>query len=811
MFKNIFISFLFLFQISFIIAQNTVKGRITDVKQQGLPSVLVVLDNTSWQTVTNENGDFELVNIPNGTYKLIVSGINIDNVSTEITISNEPLDLKNIVVKEKIKNLAGVVIVGKREISPLRKAGEVEGTQLLAGKKTDIINLTSIDANLITNNAREVFARTAGVSVWENDGSGIQVGVAVRGLSPNRSWEFNVRQNGYDISSDVFGYPEAYYNPPMEAVKEIQMIRGAASLQFGAQFGGLLNYVLKTGDKNKPFSVEAQNTAGSFGLYGLYLAAGGTKGKWNYYAYVQHRSADGWRQNSRYNIQNYHAQVNYEINKKMKIGLEYSQMGYQSQQAGGLTDAQFAQNARQSTRARNWFGTPWHLLALNFDYQISENTKLNTKVFGLIGERNSVGFVNSAGITIADNNGNRQIDRDFYDNIGTETRLLTTYQLFGKKHHLSTGVRASISRTVRKQNGIGTNGIDYNLALIDNTDFGRELQFHTKNLAFFAENMFQVTKKWTITPGFRFDYIESTSEGRLSFNTNGTENLVNPEFTARKIALLGIGTEFKITENTSFYSNLSQSFRPVYYAELTPPATTDIIDQNMKDANGFNFDIGYKGQINEVFRFDVNYFRLEYNDRIGTLTMARPDNSRYQFRTNVGNSANEGIESYLEFTPTKLQKTQNNWGDIQIFTSLSFMNAKYNRLQLRTFSNNQFVETNLAGNRVENAPQSIQRIGISYLYKTFSFTYQYSKVAEVFSDANNTEIPTANANNGKIPAYEVMDISASYRFLTNYSLKVSINNLTDRMYFTRRAGGYPGPGLLPSDGRSFYLTFGIKI
>jgi hypothetical protein len=26
------------------------------------------------------------------------------------------------------------------------------------------------------------------------------------GLSPNRSWELNTRQNGYDISSDVFGY-----------------------------------------------------------------------------------------------------------------------------------------------------------------------------------------------------------------------------------------------------------------------------------------------------------------------------------------------------------------------------------------------------------------------------------------------------------------------------------------------------------------------------------------------------------------------------------------------------------------------------
>ncbi|MBC8081603.1 MAG: TonB-dependent receptor plug domain-containing protein, partial [Hymenobacter sp.] len=84
-----------------------------------------------------------------------------------------------------------------------------------------------------------------GLIVWESDGSGQQINVATRGLSPNRSWEFNVRQNGYDVSADAFGYPEAYYNPPLEAVERIQLLRGGAGLQFGPQFGGLLNYELK--------------------------------------------------------------------------------------------------------------------------------------------------------------------------------------------------------------------------------------------------------------------------------------------------------------------------------------------------------------------------------------------------------------------------------------------------------------------------------------------------------------------------------------------------------------------------------------
>ena len=105
--------------------------------------------------------------------------------------------------------------------------------------------MDKINADLSTNNTRQVFAKVPGMSIWENDGSGIQAGVAARGLSPNRSWEFNVRQNGYDISSEVFGYPETYYTPPMEALEKIEVIRGAASLQYGPQFGGLINYQIK--------------------------------------------------------------------------------------------------------------------------------------------------------------------------------------------------------------------------------------------------------------------------------------------------------------------------------------------------------------------------------------------------------------------------------------------------------------------------------------------------------------------------------------------------------------------------------------
>ena len=56
-----------------------------------------------------------------------------------------------------------------------------------------------------------------------------------------------------------------------------------------------------------------------------------------------------------------------------------------------------------------------------------------------------------------------------------------------------------------------------------------------------------------------------------------------------------------------------------------------------------------------------------------------------------------------------------------------------------------------------------------------------------------------------------MDLSANYQFTSNIKLEASVNNITDNRYFTRRASGYPGPGIIPSDGRSFNLTLEVKL
>ena len=83
-------------------------------------------------------------------------------------------------------------------------------------------------------------------------------------------------------------------------------------------------------------------------------------------------------------------------------------------------------------------------------------------------------------------------------------------------------------------------------------------------------------------------------------------------------------------------------------------------------------------------------------------------------------------------------------------------------------------------------------------------------MSDQFSEATNTVEGGVSAVVGLIPAYDIMDLSLSYQY-KRFRLEASVNNLADKMYFTRRATGYPGPGILPSDGRGFFVTLQAKI
>jgi Fe(3+) dicitrate transport protein len=783
----------FLFSVITAQAQVDLHGRVVNRANEPVSAASVYIKQVNLYGLTDDSGAFTIKSLQQGSYLLEVSHVSFQK--KEISLVHPSANQLSIVLEAAVKELDSVAVMSNfYGIKGVGQLAHIENAAIHAGKKNEVLHLEKLNANLALNNTREVFARVPGINIWENDGSGVQVGVSSRGLSPNRSWEFNVRQNGYDISSDVFGYPEAYYTPPMEAVERIDILRGASSLSYGPQLGGMLNFRIKTAPKDKAFEVESRQTRGSYNLFNSYNSVGGTKGKVSYFGFVHHRSANGWRENSRYIINTGYASAEYRPGEKTVLGLNMTAMDYTMQQPGGLTDSLFALNPRGSLRNRNWINVRWYTPALYLNHTFSEKLQLDVRTFGLYGERNSVGFVSP--VTNKDNNSYRDVLRDTYMNIGAETRLLYNYTLFkDKKSTLVTGNRVYRGQTLRAQ-GLGTDGADASFAFLNPQDLeNSDYIFTTKNASFFAENLLTITRRLAFTQGIRYELIRMEADGYYKSGGAKYEETLSRN---RSFPLFGFGAEYHLFMNTELYANWSQGYRAFHFNDLRILNPSLVIDSNLSDSDGHNADFGIRGQIKKILQFDVSMFNLKYNNRVGTLSKTNEQGENYQLRTNVADSRHMGVESFVEADLVKVINQKSSYS-FTVFSSYAYIDARYVDTELPA----------LDGKRVELAPRDILRAGFTFSKGYFSSSFTYSYVGKQFSDAANT-VFTANGNNGLIPAYQVLDFSAAYK-RQRYLLAAGVNNLANEIYFTRRAGGYPGPGIVPAEPRTFYITAGIKL
>ncbi|OGX86054.1 TonB-dependent receptor domain-containing protein [Hymenobacter glacialis] len=790
-------------------AQETLRGRVLAAgSSQPVAGGEVYVQSVARMVLTDSTGRFEMAGLAAGMQQVRVSALGYQPFSMEVRL---PADGFLFELTSRDRTLSEVVVAAPQTTFGQTRLREVEGMAIFAAKKSEVIVPENLVANLATNNARQVYARVPGLNIWENDGGGLQLSIGGRGLDPNRTSNFNVRQNNYDISADALGYPESYYTPPTEAVKRIQLVRGAASLQYGTQFGGLLNFEMRAPDPDNKAAITSRQTVGSFGFFNSFNSVGGTVGKLSYYTFVQYKRGNGWRPNSEFDSKTAYADVRYQATENVKVGLQYTHMDYLAQQPGGLTDAQFQADARQSNRERNWFAVDWNLFNANADWKLNARSKINLLAFGLVASRQSLGF-RPADVTRGDEDkvGRDLISGDFR-NYGLEARFLTRYQVLNKDAVLLLGTRYYRGSTHSRQGfGPAGRGADFRFVEPDrfaSTRNSSDYRFPNHNVALFAENIFYLTDKLSVTPGVRYEYIRTQADGVLrevirdrADNIIATRTQDESRVSNRGFVLGGIGVSFKPREQLEFYGNVSQNYRSITFSDMQIVNPSSVIDPNLQDERGYSADLGVRGEKTGVLTYDVSVFALNYANRIGEVQDFDNLNNVFRRRTNIGRALILGVESYGEIELLNQESTEAGRAQLSVFGNVALIRGRYLESQLR----------DVKGKQVEFVPAANLKLGTRAGYGPFKASLQYLYLSDQFSDATNAPASGASAVIGTIPAYQILDASVSWerRWL---KLEASVNNLADARYFTRRATAYPGPGILPSDGRSFFLTVGVKL
>lgn len=804
---KVFNSLILCFVLTGSLAQYKISGRLLAAKNN-LPvqACSVYLDNDRTSTLSDESGYFSFFNLKPGTYQLYIANPEFKINKQAIRITDEDITL-NLALEGYDEVLDEVVIKEKQSEFGFTRMRGVEGMGIYEGKKSEVILPEKLTVNMATNNARQVFAKVAGLNIYENEGAGLQLSIGGRGLDPNRTANFNVRQNGYDISADALGYPESYYTPPVEALGRIQIVRGAASLQYGTQFGGLLNFVIKKAPENKKTELTARQSLGSFGFYNAFTSLGGTAGKLSYYTFLQYKKGNGWRPNSQFDNVNAFVDIDYKISEKTKIGIDFTHMDYLAQQPGGLSDGMFETDPRQSNRERNWFNVNWNMLALHFDHRFNEKNDFNLRVFSLSANRYSLGFRPNRVATIDDNSERDLIKGDFL-NWGAEARYLKRYYLGKMLSVLLIGNRYYHGYNHSVQ-GSGSKGKDADFNFISDERFiTHDYEFPNRNSSLFLENIFYVNDKFSVTPGLRYEYIFTTADGFYgTISRDLAGNIINVTRTnerrtnERQFVLGGLGLSYKPDTKTDIYANLSQNYRSITFSDMRISNPSSVIDPNMKDEKGQSADMGIRSSQTTLYNFDLSAFYLNYNNRIGEVQFYDESNRVLRKRGNIGRALIMGVESYAEADFLKMMYPKNNDLSGVLFVNLAYIHSQYKESEI----------AGVAGKKVEFVPDYNLKTGFRISYKKWKGSYQLSHLSEQFTEATNARDGGLTGVVGVIPAYTVMDVSLSYDLRKYFRLEASVNNLANRMYFTRRATGYPGPGILPSDGRGFYLSVQFKI
>ena len=799
-------NFFLLFNFYFLFAQNKVSGTIRFEDKSTQSKVSVYDNDKGFLAETDEKGFYSFLTLKKELHLYFVSE---SGELVEKKISTEKDMTLEVVFTPKTQVLSEVVLNAKKtKVFELKRLKDVEGTTINAGRKTEVVLVEQSMANLASNNSRQIYSQVSGLNIYENDDAGIQLHIGGRGLDPNRTSNFNTRQNSYDISPDVLGYPESYYTPPAEALKEIQIIRGASSLQYGTQFGGLINFVIKSPNPTKSLELISRNTIGSNKLFTNFTSLSGTKGKFSYYTFFNFKQGDGFRDNSEFNSKNMFLYLGYQLTDKTSISTEFTYLKYLAQQAGGLSDDMFSKDPLQSNRSRNWFGLDWFLYNLKLKSKLNDHTNFSFNFFGLNAKRNSLGY-RSNRVSQIDPMAERDFISGSFNNFGAEARLLTKYTFLNLNSTFLVGSKFYKSNNSGEQ-GPGSDDSDANFsyAYSEYPNYSNQSKYTYPNLNYsvFTENIFYLNDKISLTPGIRFEFIQTESDGfykKINVDAAGNvilnESITDQEIRKRSFVLFGVGASYKPFNAIEVYFNASENYRSVTFADISIFNPAYSISSNISDESGSTIDLGVRGNVSQLISYDVNVFNLNYNNRIGFVQKADAFGRVKSERGNVGDAAIYGIESLVDVDVRRIFLMSESFS-LNTFVNTSFITSEYTASEV----------PGIRGKKIEFVPEKNLKTGLRFGYNNLMLNFQYTYLSSQFTDASNATVGNLSGVVGEIPAYSVMDLSLSYSY-KKIKGEWGINNLQDNYYFMRRATGYPGPGIIPSAPRTIYFTFQFKL
>ncbi|MBG6109281.1 iron complex outermembrane receptor protein [Flavobacterium sp. CG_9.10] len=555
-------------------AQNSVSGTVTDLKNQPIKGVSVYATELHKGAITDENGKYNMSNLPNGSIKLTFTfvGFGIQNKTINNAQKENVLD---VILEETIFQMDEVIVSTAFNKLQSQNVMKVEHQSMKELQRKG------------TSTLIEGLATIPGVSQVS---TGTSIGKPViRGLSGNRVLVYS---QGVRMENQQFG-DEHGLGLNDAGIESVEVIKGPASLLYGSDaLGGVLYFnpekfaeanTFKANFSQKLFS----NTLGSNSSLGLKTSTENwkfmTRGSYN--THSDYKIADGDRvTNTRYNEADFKTGIGYS-NAKFSTVLRYN---YNKLDLGIPENGPEASGGEQSTSKKTGFpkqGVFNHLLSLNNIF-FFKNSKLEA----------DLGYVGNDRSEFAESD------------VANLHMKLKTFNYDAKYHLPKIGKVESIVGIQGMHQTNTNSGEEYLIPDATTNDFGI---FGTTNYEW-GSNVLQA--------GLRFDNRNIVTQEHGTAGLEGYFKAIDKSYDSFNASL---GYKTNLAEDLTLRLNLASGFRAPNLAELTSNGVHEgtnryeIGNSDLKTEQNVQTDINLEYK-NSHFEFFANGFYNHINNYIYT-------------------------------------------------------------------------------------------------------------------------------------------------------------------------------------------------
>lgn len=595
-----------------------------------------------------------------------------------------------------------------------------------------------------------------GVHIKGEEESGIVANIGIRGLSA-ADYKSLILEDGVPVAPGLFVGNGRYYNPRIQRMSEIEVLKGAAALRYGPNtIGGVVNY--KTKDPIDGFAISGRVGSHQYRETNVEAGTQTPSGEAKVGLFYTRAESDGF-QNKGFDMEDLMLKGGMQLGDKQWLGAKFT---YHKNDANisyrGLFLGEYKAGAKYNPAPDDYFLTERKSFDLNHLWEINSDVSLSTLVYWSEMNRDYWRFaVNNAASQAAGRwvytdsvaGNNRSFER-----VGLDSRLTVNHKTFGIGNQAEIGIRIMDEEMVDQQiNATRANPRSGTIST-DRVD-------SAVSYALFVQNRFDVTDRLSITPGLRIESYEQKRRDRRNSANDGRSS--NTEY------LPGVGATYKLSAEAQLYGSVYKAFSP----PLNSQSIVTGVDQQLDAERSNNIEVGVRGRSGNA-RYEVTAFQMDFDNQITPAISGGLTNA------NAGSTMHRGMEAAFGYA----------WASgISLDANMTWIpTADYREDRGGGI---------LRGNRLPYSPEWLANVTLAYTKGPLRTALIGRYVDEQYGDGDNSEPITGSGNaiwKGKLDSYYTVDLTASYDVSKQFRVFGAIKNLTDERYIASlRQGIYAGP------------------